>query len=55
MKAIAPSLALHRCTPDELDIFWSNRREVARLLIERGADLDVKDKVCHSLIIFISL
>jgi hypothetical protein len=53
MKAIEPSLALHRYTPDELDIFWSNRREIARLLIERGAALHVKNLVCHSLIIFI--
>jgi hypothetical protein len=55
MKAIEPSLAIHMLPPDEQDEFWSDRREIAQLLIEREADLDVKDKVCHSLIIFISL
>ena len=51
MKAIEPSLAIHMHTQDEQDVFWSDRRKIARLLIERGADLDVKNKVFHSLII----
>ncbi len=55
MKAIEPSLAIHMHTQDEQDVFWSDRREIARLLIERGAALHVKNKVFHSLIIFILL
>ena len=52
MKAIEPSLAIHMHTQDEQDVFWSDRREIARLLIERGAALDVQDKVCNSLIVY---
>ena len=45
MRVISPAVTIFDLTPYELAIYWIGRRKIFRLLLERGADLDVKNKV----------
>ena len=46
MKAIAPFVRLFSLTPDEKAVFWSGRRKIIWLLLDKGCDMNVQDNVC---------
>ena len=46
MKAIAPFVRGLQRTFNEKAVFWSGRRKIIWLLLDKGCDMNVQDNVC---------